>query len=43
MEALKFMQKWYLVFFGVAVVVLMVWLPGGILSLADRFKKATAK
>ncbi|MFO1322904.1 MAG: branched-chain amino acid ABC transporter permease [Burkholderiales bacterium] len=40
MEALKFMQKWYLVFFGVAVVVLMVWLPGGILSLADRWKKA---
>ncbi|MEP7328027.1 MAG: branched-chain amino acid ABC transporter permease [Betaproteobacteria bacterium] len=38
MEALKFMQKWYLVFFGVAVVALMVWLPGGILSIADRFK-----
>ncbi|MFO1413223.1 MAG: branched-chain amino acid ABC transporter permease [Burkholderiales bacterium] len=40
MEALKFMQKWYLVFFGVAVVALMVWLPGGILSLGDRFRKA---
>jgi len=39
MEALKFMQKWYLVFFGVAVVILMVWLPGGILSIGDRFKK----
>lgn len=39
-EALKFMQKWYLVFFGVAVVVLMVWLPGGILSVFDRWKKA---
>ncbi len=38
MEALKFMQKWYLVFFGIAVVLLMVWLPGGILSIADRFK-----
>jgi len=38
MEALKFMQKWYLVFFGVAVVLLMRWLPGGILSIADRFK-----
>lgn len=42
MEALKFMQKWYLVFFGVAVVVLMVWLPGGILSLFDRRKAAGA-
>jgi branched-chain amino acid transport system permease protein len=40
MEALKFMQKWYLVFFGVAVMVLMVWLPGGILSVGDRWKKA---
>lgn len=39
MEALKFMQKWYLVFFGVAVMALMVWLPGGILSIADRWKK----
>ncbi|MEO6565250.1 MAG: branched-chain amino acid ABC transporter permease [Casimicrobiaceae bacterium] len=44
MEALKFMQKWYLVFFGIAVVLLMVWLPGGILSIADRFKsKSVAK
>jgi branched-chain amino acid transport system permease protein len=44
MEALKFMQKWYLVFFGVAVVLLMVWLPGGILSITDRFKsKGAAK
>jgi branched-chain amino acid transport system permease protein len=43
MEALKFMQKWYLVFFGVAVVVLMVWLPGGILSIGDRFRKGDVK
>jgi len=39
MEALKFMQKWYLVFFGIAVVALMVWLPGGILSIGDRWRK----
>jgi ABC-type branched-subunit amino acid transport system permease subunit len=37
------MQKWYLVFFGIAVVVLMVWLPGGILSIGDRFRKGGAK
>jgi branched-chain amino acid transport system permease protein len=43
LEALKFMQKWYLVFFGVAVVALMVWLPGGILSLGDRFRKPRAR
>jgi len=36
LPSLQFMQKWYLVGFGVAVVLLIVWLPGGILSLADR-------
>jgi branched-chain amino acid transport system permease protein len=39
-EALKFMQKWYLVFFGVAIVALMVWLPEGIASIPDRFRRA---
>jgi branched-chain amino acid transport system permease protein len=43
MEALKFMQKWYLVIFGVAVVALMVWLPGGILSLFDRRAKSAPR
>ena len=43
-EALKFMQKWYLVFFGVAVVALMIWLPGGLLSIPDRLRlKGVAK
>ena len=42
-ESLKFMQKWYLVFFGLAVVALMIWLPGGILSIADRFRKQGAR
>lgn len=37
-EWLKFMQKWYLAFFGAAVIALMIWLPGGILSFGDRFK-----
>jgi branched-chain amino acid transport system permease protein len=39
---LKFMQTWYLAVFGIAVVALMIWLPGGILSLADRFKSKGA-
>jgi len=39
-EWLRFAQNWYLMIFGFAVVVLMVWLPGGILSLPDRFRKA---
>jgi len=41
-EWLKFMQKWYLVFFGVAIVALMIWLPEGITSIPDRFKRAKA-
>ena len=43
-EWLKFMQKWYLAFFGIAVIALMIWLPGGILSFGDRLKaKGAAK
>ena len=36
---LKFMQVWYLAFFGAAVVVLMIWLPGGLLSLRERLHR----
>jgi branched-chain amino acid transport system permease protein len=37
-EWLRFAQGWYLVAFGVAVIVLMLWLPGGMLSLPDRLQ-----
>ena len=37
-EWLRFLQDWYLAIFGFAVIVLMVFLPGGLLSLADRIK-----
>jgi branched-chain amino acid transport system permease protein len=36
-EWLRFAQNWYLAIFGFAVVALMIWLPGGVLSIADRF------
>ncbi|HVF63965.1 MAG TPA: branched-chain amino acid ABC transporter permease [Casimicrobiaceae bacterium] len=39
---LKFMQTWYLAVFGIAVVVLMVWLPGGLLSIPDRLRRLRA-
>lgn len=42
LPALQFMQKWYLLVFGVAVVALMVWLPGGIMSLGDRRREGKA-
>ncbi|HEY3584912.1 MAG TPA: branched-chain amino acid ABC transporter permease, partial [Casimicrobiaceae bacterium] len=35
-EWLRFMQNWYLAAFGVAIIALMVWLPGGLLSLPQR-------
>jgi branched-chain amino acid transport system permease protein len=37
-EWLRFAQGWYLVAFGVAVIGLMLWLPGGVLSLPDRLQ-----
>jgi branched-chain amino acid transport system permease protein len=39
-EWLRFAQNWYLMVFGFSVVALMIWLPGGVLSLPDRFRKA---
>ena len=36
---LSFMKTWYLLVFGIAVVVLMVWLPGGLLSLPERLRR----
>ena len=42
-EWLRFMQNWYLAVFGFAVVALMIWLPGGLLSIPERFRKEVAK
>jgi branched-chain amino acid transport system permease protein len=41
-EWLRFMQNWYLAVFGFAIVALMIWLPGGVLSMLDRFKSPRA-
>jgi len=38
-EWLRFMQNWYLAVFGFAVVALMIWLPGGLLSLPEKFSR----
>ncbi len=37
-EWLRFAQAWYLTVFGVAVILLMLWLPDGLLSIPDRLK-----
>jgi branched-chain amino acid transport system permease protein len=41
-EWLRFMQNWYLAVFGFAVVALMIWLPGGLLSIPDKFRRRGA-
>lgn len=37
-EWLRFAQAWYLFVFGSAVILLMIWLPDGLLSIPDRIK-----
>ena len=37
-EWLRFAQAWYLLVFGSAVVLLMIWLPDGLFSIPDRLK-----
>jgi branched-chain amino acid transport system permease protein len=37
-EWLRFAQGWYLFVFGSAVVLLMLWLPDGLLSIPDRMR-----
>ena len=41
-EWLRFMQNWYLAVFGFAVVAMMIWLPGGLLSIPERLRRRTA-
>ena len=37
-EWLRFLKDWYLAIFGFAVIALMIYLPGGLISIGDRFK-----
>jgi branched-chain amino acid transport system permease protein len=37
-EWLRFAQAWYLLIFGLSVMLLMVWLPDGLLSLPERWR-----
>jgi branched-chain amino acid transport system permease protein len=37
-EWLRFAQAWYLFAFGTAVMLLMLWLPDGLLSIPDRLR-----
>ena len=37
-EWLRFAQAWYLFIFGTAVILLMIWLPDGLLSIPERLR-----
>ncbi|MFZ9297705.1 MAG: branched-chain amino acid ABC transporter permease [Hylemonella sp.] len=37
-EWLRFAHAWYLFVFGAAIILLMIWLPDGLLSLPDRLR-----
>jgi branched-chain amino acid transport system permease protein len=37
-EWLRELQEWYLMIFGALVVLMMIWLPDGLLSIPDRLK-----
>lgn len=42
-EYLRFLKDWYLAVFGFAAVLMMIWLPGGLLSMREAWKLAKAK
>ena len=37
-EWLRFLEDWYLAIFGFSVVAMMIWLPGGLLSIGERLR-----
>ena len=42
-EYLRFMKDWYLAVFGFTAVAMMIWLPGGLLSMKEAWQLAHAK
>jgi len=42
-EYLRFLKDWYLAVFGFAAVAMMIWLPGGLLSMKEAWQLSRAK
>ncbi|MBL8310912.1 MAG: branched-chain amino acid ABC transporter permease [Burkholderiales bacterium] len=42
-EYLRFLKDWYLAVFGFAAVAMMIWLPGGLLSMRETWLLAKSK
>jgi branched-chain amino acid transport system permease protein len=40
-EALRFLKEWYLVLYGVGVIVMITFLPGGLVSLGARWRHSS--
>ena len=38
-EWLRFVADYYLAVFGLMIVAMMIWLPGGLLSLPERLRR----
>ena len=38
-EWLRFLGDWYLAIFGFTIVAMMIWLPGGLLSIPERLRR----
>jgi branched-chain amino acid transport system permease protein len=41
-EWLRFSDSWYLLIFGIAVIALLAWCPGGLLAIPDRLARRRA-
>lgn len=41
-EALRFLKEWYLVLYGVGVITIVCFLPGGLVSLGARWRRGAA-
>jgi ABC-type branched-subunit amino acid transport system ATPase component/ABC-type branched-subunit amino acid transport system permease subunit len=39
-EALRFLKEWYLVLYGVGIIAMITFVPGGLVSLGARWRKA---
>jgi len=42
-EYLRFLKDWYLAVFGFSAVAMMIWLPGGLLSMKEAWQLSKAK
>ena len=42
-EALRFLKEWYLVLYGVGVILMITFLPNGLVSIGDRLRRSARR